>query len=297
MIQGNRRQRCQPLDEEFRINEGSETSETGAPLGSRRSLAARDSQLEARSLKRGRSLRGFVCLLVLVCSVFAVGLARTSPSTAQKHHPPNVVLISPKAGDVLTPGEQVTIAWEIDAPSSSDFQGCEQEIYLSTDKGRTIAARLTPEFSFGVTSYNWTVPNLPAKKAVIIMGFGCESGPSIFESQYPQRQSIFRINKPPADFEEVKLTGVQESAGDSGKEVKLTWDSNVSNVDHFEIQVSLDAGAHFRTAGIVTGQEFTLQLPEKVPGGATIRIIAHRGDGTSVESLMSSTLRLAAMIG
>src|SRR5215831_21208274 len=231
-------------------------------------------------VKSGSRLRRFLYLLVSVCSIVAVGLIGSSPSAAQKRHPPNVVLISPKAGDALTPGDQVTISWEIDAPPNSNFQGCEQEIYLSTDKGRTITARLTPEFSFGVTSYNWTVPNLPAKKAVIVMGFGCESGPSIFESQYPQRQSIFRINKPPADFEEVKLSGVQESAGDSGKDVKLTWDSNVSNVDHFEIQVSLDAGAHFRTAGIVTGQEFTLQLREKVPGGATIRIIAHRGDGT-----------------
>jgi len=292
MIQGNRRQRCQPLDEEFRINEGSETSETGAPLGSRRSQAPRDSQLEARCVKSGRSLRGFVCLLVLVCSVFAVGLGNTSPSTAQKHHPPNVVLISPKAGDVLTPGDQVTIAWEIDAPPSSDFQGCEQEIYLSTDKGRTIAARLTPEFSFGVTSYNWTVPNLPAKKAVIVMGFGCESGPSIFESQYPQRQSIFRINKPPADFEEVKLTGVQESAGDSGKEVKLTWDSTIKNVERFEIQFSSDQGAHFQTVGSVSGQEFIYHFPDGLSGNTVFRIIAHRGDGTSFESLMGSNLKL-----
>jgi hypothetical protein len=246
------------------------------------------------SLRWSRSL---VYLLASLCFVIAFGMITSNPSAAQKRRPPNVVLVSPKAGDVLTPGDQVTISWEIDAPPSSDFQGCEQEIYLSTDKGRTIAARLTPEFSFGVTSYSWTVPNLPAKKAVLIMGFGCESGPSIFESQYPQRQSIFRINKPPADFEEVKLTSVQESTGDSGREVKVTWDSNVRNVDHFEIQVSLDAGAHFQTVGMVTGQEFTLQVPERAPGGAQYRIIAHRGDGTSVESLMGSSLRLAGMTG
>jgi hypothetical protein len=232
-------------------------------------------------------LRGFVYLLILVCFFFfAVSLVSSRPSAAQKRQPPNVVLISPKAGDVLTPGEHVTIWWEIDAPPSSDFQGCEQEIYLSTDKGRTIAARLTPEFSYGVTSYNWTVPNLPAKKAVIVMGFGCESGPSIFESQYPQRQSIFRINKPPADFEEVKLTGVQENAGDAGKEVKLTWESTIKNVERFEIQMSSDEGAHFQTVASVSGQEFTWHVPDDLSGAATFRIIAHRGDGTSLESLM-----------
>jgi hypothetical protein len=237
-------------------------------------------------------LRGFVYLLALVCFVFAVGLVVSSPSAAQKRRPPNVVLISPKAGDILTPGDQVTISWEIDAPPTSDFQGCEQEIYLSTDKGRTIAARLTPEFSFGVTSYNWTVPNLPAKKAVIVMGFGCESGPSIFESQYPQRQSIFRINRAPADFEEVKLTGVQENTGDSGKEVNLTWDSTIKNVERFEIQLSSDEGAHFQTVGSVSRQEFTWHVPDDFSGAATFRIIAHRGDGTSLESLIGSTLKL-----
>ena len=243
-------------------------------------------------VKSGSRLRRFLYLLVSVCSIVAVGLIGSSPSAAQKRHPPNVVLISPKAGDALTPGDQVTISWEIDAPPNSNFQGCEQEIYLSTDKGRTITARLTPEFSFGVTSYNWTVPNLPAKKAVLIMGFGCESGPSIFESQYPQRQSIFRINKPPAGFEEIKLNPVQDRAGDGGKEARLSWDSTVGNVDRFEIQLSLDAGAHFQTVGIVSGREFTWDVPDEFSGGATFRIIAHRGDGTSLESLMSPALKL-----
>ena len=68
-------------------------------------------------------------------------------------------------------------------------------------------------------------------------------------------------------------------------------------VDHFETQVSLGARAHFQTVGMVTGQEFTLQVPGRVPGGAQYRVIARRSDGTSVESLMGSTLRLAGMTG
>ena len=129
------------------------------------------------------------------------------------------------------------------------------------------------------------------KKAVIFMGFGCESGP-ILETVYPQRQSIFRINKPPADFEEVMLTGVQESAGDSGKEVKLSWNSTIRNVEHFEIQLSSDEGAHFQTVGGVSGQEFTWPVPDQHSGTATFRIIAHRSDGTSVESLIGPALKL-----
>src|SRR5262249_26091262 len=176
----------------------------------------------------------------------------------------------------------------IDAPPSADFQGCEQEIYISTDKGRTIAARLTPEFASSVTSYNWTVPNLPAKKAVIIMGFGCEGGTPIFESQYPQRQSIFKISNPPAGFEEVKLTAASESSLESGKEVRLTWESSVSNIDHFEIQMSPDEGAHFQTIGLVSEYTFNWRVPDRFSAEPVFRIIAHRTDGTSLESLMLS---------
>jgi hypothetical protein len=238
-------------------------------------------------------------LLVSIGSVAAIGFIGPKAAQAQKRRPPNIVLVSPKAGDVLTPGEQVAISWEIDAPANANFQGCEQEIYISTDKGRTIAARLTPEFSYNVTSYTLTVPNLPTKKAVIVMGFGCEGATPIFESQYPQKQSIFKISKPPAGLQEVKLTSAPNTTG-SGKEISLTWDSSVRNVDHFEIQMSSDRGAHFETIGLASEQSFAWQIPagarlktlEGFSGELVFRVIAHRADGTSVESFMGSELKL-----
>ena len=226
-------------------------------------------------------------LLVSIGSVAAIGLVSPKLSVAQKRHPPNIILVSPKAGDVLTPGDQVTISWEIDAPATENLQGCEQEIYLSTDRGRTIAVRLTPEFSYSVTSYTMTVPNLPAKKAVIVMGFGCEGGTPIFESQYPQKQSVFKINKAPAGLEDVTVTAARQTTGASGTEVSLSWDSTVRNVDHFEIQMSRDQGAHFQTIGLASEQSFRWQMPEGLSGETTFRVIAHRGDGTSLESLMT----------
>lgn|SRR5262245_15863481 len=239
-------------------------------------------------MRNSSTTRKLIWVLASISLAAAVGLVGSQSSMAQKRRPPNVVLISPRAGDILTPGEQVTISWEIDAPPGADFQGCEQEIYLSTDKGRTIAARLTPEFAYSVTSYNWTVPNLPAKKAVLIMGFGCEGGTPIFESQYPQKQSIFKISKPPAGLEEVKLTAAGESASPSGKEVRLTWESTVNNVDRFEIQMSSDEGAHFETIGLASEYSFNWHVPDGFSGEPVFRIIAHRTDGTSLESLMRS---------
>jgi hypothetical protein len=238
-------------------------------------------------------------LVVSIASVAVIGLI-SPKAEAQKRHPPNVILVSPKAGDVLTPGEQVTVSWEIDAPANANFQGCEQEIYLSTDKGRTIAARLTPEFSYSQTSYTLTVPNLPSKKAVIVMGFGCEGATPIFESQYPQKQSIFKISNPPAGLEEVRLSAARQATGGSGTDISVNWYSSVRNVDHFEIQASSDRGAHFQTIGLAAEQSFNWQAPagaslkifDGFSGELVFRVIAHRADGTSVESLMGSELKL-----
>jgi len=225
-------------------------------------------------------------------SVAAFGLMSANTTLAQQRYPPNIVLLSPRAGDVLTPGDQVTIQWSIDTSSDSDLTGCEQEIYLSTDKGKTIATRLTPEFAFSVTSYTLTVPNLPSKKAMIIMGFGCEGGTSAFESQYPQRQSVFRIKKAPAGLEDVKVASARATTGSSGREVNLKWESSVGNVDHFEVQMSSDRGAHFQTVYIASGQSYTWRVPEELTGEFTFRIIAHKGDGTSIASLMAPVLGL-----
>jgi hypothetical protein len=190
----------------------------------------------------------------------------------------------------------VTISWEIDAPANANFAGCEQEIYISTDKGRTVAARLTPEFSYGVTSYTLTVPNLPTKKAVIIMGFGCEGATPIFESQYPQKQSVFRISQPPAELQEVRLTSARHTANGSGEEINLRWDSSVRNVDHFEIQMSSDRGAHFETIGLASAQASEWHLPEGASvkmldgfsGEIVFKVVAHKSDATSIESLMAN---------
>jgi hypothetical protein len=232
-----------------------------------------------------------ISLLAAVGSLAAIGFICPKPAFAQKRRPPNVILVSPKAGDVLTPGDQITIAWEIDAPANANFQGCEQEIYLSTDKGKSIAARLTPEFSYTMTSYTLTVPNLPTKKAVIVIGFGCEGATPYFEVQYPQKQSVFRISPPPAGLEEVRLMSAGPVTGETGQ-VVLSWKSSVRNLDHFEVQMSADRGARFQTIGLTSDKTYLWHIPEGVSGEASFRVIAHRTDGTSLESLVGPELKL-----
>ena len=107
---------------------------------------------------------------------FAVALAFVPQLFAQHGDPGSrsyaAKLLSPKAGDVLVPGQQVTIRWDSRLPDV-DMTWCEAEIYLSLDGGRTNVMRITPQLDPRIGYYDWTVPNLPTNAAVLDIHFGC----------------------------------------------------------------------------------------------------------------------------
>ena len=82
---------------------------------------------------------------ILALLALTVALAPQSPetATAQPYKPGyRAKLISPRAGEVLTPGQVVRIAWTAEFPDV-DLTMCETEILLSLDGGRTTYMRLT----------------------------------------------------------------------------------------------------------------------------------------------------------
>jgi hypothetical protein len=81
-------------------------------------------------------------------------------------------LISPKAGEVLTPGKVVRIEWTANFPSV-DLSMCETEILLSLDGGKTIYMQLIEQRNPKVQYFDWTVPNTPTNEAVLDIRFGC----------------------------------------------------------------------------------------------------------------------------
>ena len=81
-------------------------------------------------------------------------------------------LISPRAGEVLTPGKVVRIEWTANFPGV-DLSMCETEILLSLDGGKTIYRQLIEQRDPKVQYLNWTVPNTPTNKAVLDIRFGC----------------------------------------------------------------------------------------------------------------------------
>ena len=83
--------------------------------------------------------------LILTLLALTFALAPQSPRTAfaqpdKRNY--SAKLISPRAGEVLSPGQVVRIEWTADFPDV-DLTMCETEILLSLDGGKTIYMRLT----------------------------------------------------------------------------------------------------------------------------------------------------------
>ena len=112
-------------------------------------------------------------ILALLAST--VALAPQSPTTAfsQPYKPGyRAKLISPRAGQVLVPGQVVRVAWTADFPDV-DLTMCEMEVLLSLDGGKTIYMRLIESRNPKVQYFDWTVPNTPTNEAVLDIRFGC----------------------------------------------------------------------------------------------------------------------------
>ena len=81
---------------------------------------------------------------------------------------------SPKAGEHLRAGERVEVRWT-GVPSDTD----EMELLLSLDGGRRIALRLTDELPGSARSFAWTVPNLVAGRAALVLRIGREGSETV----------------------------------------------------------------------------------------------------------------------
>lgn len=130
--------------------------------------------------------------LILTLLALTFALAPQSPRTAfaERKKDYSAKLISPKPGEVLRPGQVVTIEWTAVFPHV-DLTMCETEILLSLDGGRTftyVSSQRDPKVQY----YNWTVPETPTRMAILDIRFGCLGiYPETFS---PQVQSAFVIS-------------------------------------------------------------------------------------------------------
>jgi hypothetical protein len=227
----------------------------------------------------------------LLLSIFVVAFAvaaNAAPLPAQQlpvGHGYSARLISPRPGDILLPGQQVRVQWQAALPHV-DMTWCELELYLSLDGGRTYPIRLTPQLDPRIGYFDWTVPNTPTGAAVLDIRFGCEG--YYPESASVQSRSMFVIARSVKAAPEVAIVSVTPAEASPKDNVQVSWTSSVEGVDHFEVQISADGGAHFYKVGDTKDQHFTWQVPEDFAGHATFRVIAQSAGAAHVDSLITA---------
>lgn len=131
--------------------------------------------------------------LILALLALAFALAPQLPGTAFAQTSKwkySAKLISPRAGEVLTPGQVVRIEWTANFPGV-DLSMCETEVLLSLDGGKTIYMLLTEQRNPKVQYFDWTVPNTPTNEAVLDIRFGCLN----LYSETSSLQSAFVISR------------------------------------------------------------------------------------------------------
>ena len=128
-------------------------------------------------------------ILILLALTFAFAPQSLTTADAARKRGYSAKLVSPKAGDVLFPGQVVRVEWTAVYPDV-DLTMCEMELLLSIDGGRTFTY-ITESRDPTVHYFNWTVPKTPTRTAVLDIRFGCLS--IYAETSSPQIQSTFVI--------------------------------------------------------------------------------------------------------
>jgi len=132
--------------------------------------------------------RGFIVTILAVALSAVPQLVNTS-SAASGY---SAHLITPTAGQILYPGQRVRVEWTHTLPNVN-LAGCEEEVWLSLDGGRTFTACITPILDPKATFFYWTVPNTPTNAAVLDIRFGGEGWYP--ECYAPQPASTFVISQ------------------------------------------------------------------------------------------------------
>ena len=132
-------------------------------------------------------IRGIIILVAMSLS-FAPQFVNTSSAASGKY---SAQLISPTAGQILYPGQKVRVEWRSVLPPIN-LAGCEAEVWLSLDGGRTFPMVITPIMDPKAQYFYWTVPNFPTNTAVLDIRFGCDGWYP--ENYAPQPASMFTIS-------------------------------------------------------------------------------------------------------
>jgi len=239
----------------------------------------------SKNLTSVLKLKYVILIIILSITVTNGILGQTGQQPVPK---PKISMLFPKAGEAFSPGQKVRIAWNVDLSPKINLSWCEQEIFLSIDGGKTFPYRITPELSPSSREYVWTIPNLPTDQAVLDIRFGSEFSQMRFEKSQPQKRKMFRILPSANIAQEVKLVIPQIEKLFPGDQLPLNWSSEIADLDNFEVLISYDQGAHFHPLTKTKDNHFTWTVPNDFSGTVGFKVVAHKTDGSTIESLFDA---------
>jgi hypothetical protein len=117
-------------------------------------------------MKAKLTITALALMLGFAPQLFHSAIAK--PNLGQRY---NAVLVAPREGEVLVPGQVYRIQWRSVLPDI-DPSLCETELRLSLDGGKSFTW-ITGERDPLTRYFDWTVPPTPTNKAVLDIHFGC----------------------------------------------------------------------------------------------------------------------------
>ena len=212
--------------------------------------------------------------------LLALLLAGGPTQTAAQDAKTPFVLTSPRAGQVLMAGQVIEVTFDVNLDKAfMENEWAEMEFFLETAEG--VHVRLTPQMRMSAKSFTWTVPNINTRTAKLAVQAGIEGA----GDQYRFAQSgTFRIIGSKS-ASTISLGALSEAV--AGKDLNITWVSDLPKGTTYDVLISYDRGAHFTKFGSTTGTEFNLPIEANFAGSITVQISYTRADGTKITSLQT----------
>jgi hypothetical protein len=175
-------------------------------------------------------------------------------------------LVAPASGATLRGGAFATLQW---SATSLPAEAEEWEAFLSIDGGRYYAFRITPHLDIARRSFTWSVPNVDARDARILIRTGDEEHES--HLALPGSFTIVHDARAPLALPRVATSGHAEGARDGEADV-VAWADG---------EASVQSAVHLPDAALravaIDRDDETVAAPKSLRRGVAIELaFVHR---------------------
>jgi hypothetical protein len=220
----------------------------------------------------------YIAPLVIVAALMLAGAS--IPAMAQDSRT-YFALTSPAEGQIVAGGQTIDVAFELRLDKALiEHPWAEMEFFLETGEG--VHVRITPQMRLSTRSFRWTVPNITTRTARLSLQAGIEGEGDHYRFY---QTGTFTI-KSARGGASILLNSPSEKAK-AGRNLDLSWTSNLPEGSSYDVMISYDRGAHFHRAGTTVETRFALPVEKDFAGSITVQIVHTLADGNAVRSLQT----------